>query len=180
MKGEVLTVSACGEHLFSKEVRTNIRLIKGFGVEGDAHMGAKVKHRSRVARNPNQPNLRQVHLIHAELLTELNQRGFDVSPGSIGENILTEGIQLLDLPTGTCLRIGKSATIKVTGLRNPCWQLDNFQSGLLKAVLDQDENSNIIRKSGIMAIVLKSGDVWPGDEIEVDFPSKPHQRLEPV
>ena len=180
MKGEVLTVSACGEHLFSKEVRANIRLVKGLGVEGDAHMGVKVKHRSRVARNPNQPNLRQVHLIHAELLAELNQRGFNVLPGTIGENILTQDIQLLDLPTGTRLRIGKSATIEVTGLRNPCWQLDDFQSGLLKAVLDRDENGNMIRKSGIMGIVLESGEVRPGDEIKAYLPSEPHRRLEPV
>ena len=180
MKGKVLTVSACGNHLFSKEVRASIRLLKGLGVEGDAHMGATVKHGLQVERDPSQPNLRQVHLIHAELLVELNQQGFDVSSGTIGENILTEGIALLDLPTGTRLRIGKSATVEVTGSRNPCWQLDDYQSGLLKAVLDRDENGNLIRKAGIMGIVLEDGEVSPGDEIEVDLPPGPHQRLEPV
>lgn len=180
MQGKVLTVSACVNHLFSKEVRASIYLLKGLGVEGDAHMGATVKHRSRVERDPSQPNLRQVHLIHAELFVELNQQGYDVSSGTIGENILTQGIELLDLPTGTRLRIGKSATVEVTGSRNPCWQLDDYQSGLLKAVLDRDKNGNLIRKSGIMGIVLEDGEVCPGDEIEVDLPPEPHQRLEPV
>ena len=180
MQGKVLTVSACGNHLFSKKVRASIYLLKGLGVEGDAHMGATVKHRSRVERDPSQPNLRQVHLIHAELFMELNQQGYDVSSGTIGENILTQGIELLDLPTGTRLHIGKSATVEVTGSRNPCWQLDDYQSGLLKAVLDRDKNGNLIRKSGIMGIVLKDGEVCPGDEIEVDLPPEPHQRLEPV
>ena len=180
MKGKVLTVSASGNHLFSKEVRASICLLKGLGVEGDAHMGATVKHRSRVERDPSLPNLRQVHLIHAALLRELNQQGFNVLSGTIGENILTEGIELLDLPTGSRLRIGKSATIQVTGSRNPCWQLDSYQSGLLKAVLERNEDGTLIRKSGIMGTVLEDGEIYPGDKIEVDLPPEPHQRLEPV
>jgi MOSC domain-containing protein YiiM len=155
-------------------------LLKGLGVQGDAHMGEKVKHRSRVAKDPNQPNLRQVHLIESELFDELKEKGFVVREGEMGENITTQGIKLLDLPKNSILHIGESAMVMITGLRNPCSQLDTFQDGLMKAVLDKDEAGNIIRKSGVMGIVLKAGEVKYGDEIIIELPLKPHMRLEKV
>jgi MOSC domain-containing protein YiiM len=149
-------------------------------VEGDAHLGKTVKHRSRVARDPSQPNLRQVHLIHAELHDELQATGFAVSAGQMGENVTTRGLDLLGLPTGTRLRLGKTAVVEVTGLRNPCIQLDRFQPGLMAAVLERDEHRALIRKAGVMAIVLADGEVRPGDSIVVELPPAPHRSLEPV
>jgi MOSC domain-containing protein YiiM len=139
-----------------------------------------VKHRSRVARDPSQPNLRQVHLIHAELHDELREKGFAIAAGQMGENITTAGIDLLGLPAGTRLRIGPSAVIEITGLRNPCAQLDGIQPGLMKAVLDRDDRGELIRKAGVMGIVLADGSVSPGDGIEIELPPEPHQRLLPV
>jgi MOSC domain-containing protein YiiM len=165
----VLAVHLSPTHSFSKRPALSIRLIAGLGVEGDAHAGATVKHRSRVAKDPTQPNLRQVHLIHAELLDELNARGFTVKPGDLGENITTHGLDLLALPTGALLTIG-SAVIKVTGLRNPCVQLDRFASGLMQATLDRDANGNLIRKAGVMGVVLSGGDVQAGDSIQMQSP----------
>ena len=180
MGGKVVAVSRSAMHTFSKGSQASIQLITGLGVGGDAHAGTTVKHRSRVARDPNQPNLRQVHLIHSELHDELRGAGFDVCAGGMGENITTQGIDLLGLPTGTRLRIGADAIIEVTGLRNPCTQLDNYQSGLMKAVLDRDEQGKLIRKAGIMAIVIKGGDVHVDDSIMVELSPLPHQPLEPV
>jgi MOSC domain-containing protein YiiM len=180
MGGAVIAVSRSRIHTFSKPNQGSIRLLAGLGVEGDAHCGEKVKHRSRVARDPTQPNLRQVHLIHAELHDELHAAGFTVSAGQMGENITTRGIDLLRLPTGTRLHLGSTAIVEVTGLRNPCVQLDNFQSGLMAAVLERDEQGALIRKSGIMAIVLAGGEVGPGDPIIVELPPEPHQALEVV
>ena len=157
-----------------------VTLLTGLGVEGDAHLGVTVKHRSRVARDPSQPNLRQVHLIHSELHDELRGAGFEVTPGQMGENVTTRGIDLLGLPTGTRLRLGATAVVEITGLRNPCGQLDKLQQGLLAATLDRDANGNVIRKAGIMGIVLTDGDVRPGDPIEVELPAEPHRSLEPV
>jgi MOSC domain-containing protein YiiM len=178
--GEVVSVSRSATHTFSKETVEVIRLLADLGVEGDAHMGKTVKHRSRVAQNPNQPNLRQVHLIHSELFDELRSAGFHVKPGQMGENIITRGINLLGLPTGTKLYIGEIAGVEITGLRNPCSQIDNFQSGLLNAVLDRDENGNLIRKAGVMAIVLTGGEVRVGDPVRVDLPPEPFRPLERV
>jgi MOSC domain-containing protein YiiM len=177
--GKVVAVSLSEKHTFSKEKQQSIKLVEGLGVEGDAHYGSTVKHRSRVAQNPNQPNLRQVHLIHNELFQEVADR-FTIEPGQMGENITTVGINLLELPTDTILYIGKSAIVKVTGLRNPCAQIDNFKPGLLKAVLDKDADDNLIRKAGIMGIILQSGEVKPGDAIRVELPTKPFKKLERV
>jgi len=164
----------------AKPNQPSIRLIAGLGVEGDAHSGRMVQHRSRVARDPDQPNLRQVHLIHAELHDELRGGAFDVCSGQMGENVTTRGIDLLGLPTGARLRLGPEALIEITGLRNPCRQLDGIQQGLMAATLDRDSSGALIRKAGIMAIVLESGEVRPGDPIEVVLPALPHQPLEPV
>jgi MOSC domain-containing protein YiiM len=179
MSGRVEAVSQTSTHRFSKQPRIWIRLLAGLGVEGDAHLGATVKHRSRVARDPTQPNLRQVHLLHQELLEELKIKGFVIGPGDIGENILTRGVDLLGLPTGTVLRIG-SATVEVTGLRNPCVQLDRFMPNLMAATLDRDAAGTLIRKAGVMAVVLADGEVRPGDSIETILPAPPHRKLQPV
>ena len=180
MNAIVTAVSRSATHSFSKANRDAIRLLAGLGVEGDAHLGTTVKHRSRVARDPSQPNLRQVHLIHAELFDELKVQGFDVAAGAMGENITTRGIDLLGLPTGTRLLIGGSAVIEVTGLRNPCIQIDRFRKGLMNAVLGKDEHGNLVRKSGIMGIVLEGGDIGPGDAIRADLPAEPHLPLQVV
>lgn len=180
MEGKVIAVSLSQTHSFSKPNQESIKLLTGLGVEGDTHLGEKVQHRSRVAKDPNQPNLRQVHLIHAELQDELREKGFDVSPGQMGENITTCSIDLLGLPTGTKLYLGDTAIVEVTGLRNPCTQLDDFQSGLMKAVLDKDEEGNLIRKAGIMGIVLADGEVHVNDEIRAELPPEPHVPLKPV
>lgn len=177
---KVKSVSKSSHHTFSKEVVEQIKLIKGMGVEGDAHMGKTVKHRSRVARDHTQPNLRQVHLIHSELFEELARKGFLVNAGDIGENITTEGIDLLNLPKDSILKLGTEAEIQVTGLRNPCNQLDSIKMGLMKAVLDKDENGNVIRKCGIMGVVLKGGIVRINDTIEIIYPKQPYEKLECV
>ena len=164
----------------SKPNEGGIRLLAGLGVEGDAHLGETVKHRSRVRRDPTVPNLRQVHLIHAELHDELATQGFALAPGQMGENITTRGVDLLALPTGTRLHLGASAVVEVTGLRNPCKQLDGIQPGLMAATLARDERGGLVRKAGIMAIVRTGGDVRPGDPIRVELPPDPHRALEPV
>ena len=180
MAGTVTAVSTSATYTFSKPNQTSVRLLAGLGVEGDAHMGATVKHRWRVAHDPTSPNLRQVHLIHAELLDELQAAGFNVFPGQMGENITTQGVDLLGLPTGARLHLGDTAVVEVTGLRDPCHQLDTFQAGLMAAVLDHDANGNLIRKAGVMSIILIGGEVKPGDPIVVELPSGPHRPLETV
>ena len=180
MNAIVTAVSRSSSYSFSKPNQDSIRLLSGLGVEGDAHLGTTVKHRSRVAKDPTQPNLRQVHLIHSELFDELAGKGFAIAAGEMGENVTTRGIDLLNLPAGARLLLGKSAVIEVTGLRNPCVQIDRFQKGLMKAVLGKDEQGNVIRKSGIMGIVLEGGEVRPGDAIRVELPPEPHRLLEVV
>lgn len=176
----VIAVSRSPGHTLSKPHEETIRLLEGLGVEGDAHMGKTVKHRSRVKQDPTQPNLRQVHLIHTELFDELQDGGFEIEPGRMGENITTSGIALLELPVGSRLRIGSDAVVEITGLRNPCAQLESIQPGLMKAVLDRDADGNLIRKAGVMGIVLRGGEVQAGDAISVNLPQEPHRRLAPV
>jgi MOSC domain-containing protein YiiM len=178
--GVVTTVSCNAAHTFTKEARARVRLVAGIGVEGDAHAGVTVQHRSRVARDPTQPNLRQVHLIHAELHAELRAAGFDVSPGQMGENITTLHVPLLELPTGTRLHLGNTAVVEITGLRNPCAQLDGIEPGLQAAVLARDGRGNLMRKAGVMSVVIADGEVRPGDRIAVELPAGPHRPLEPV
>ena len=171
-----MAVSRSSTHSLTKPTLERIRLLEGLGVEGDAHQGKTVKHRSRVARDPSQPNLRQVHLIHAEL----HESGFQITAGQMGENITTRGIDLLGLPRGTKLSIGDSAVVEITGLRNPCSQLDGLQPGLMAAVIPRDDHGNLVRKAGVMSIVLSAGEVKPGNRITVEFPPVPHHRLEVV
>jgi MOSC domain-containing protein YiiM len=180
MPATVIAVSRSPGHTLSKPNEGSIRLLAGLGVEGDAHMGVTVKHRSRVAKDPTVPNLRQVHLIHAELHDELEAGGFRLSPGIMGENITTRGVDLLGLPTGARLHLGAAAVVEITGLRNPCAQLNKIEPGLMAATLDRDAEGNLIRKAGIMGIVLAAGEVRPGDPIEVELPPAPHRRLEAV
>jgi MOSC domain-containing protein YiiM len=173
-------VSVSAAHTFHKAASNRVRLLAGLGVEGDAHLGETVQHLSRVARDPTQPNLRQVHLMHAELLEELAAAGYAVRPGELGENVTTRGIDLLALPTGTRLQLGAAAVIEVTGLRNPCLQIDRWQRGLLASVLDRDADGQVVRKAGVMAVVLTSGDVRPADPVWVELPPPPHRPLQPV
>jgi MOSC domain-containing protein YiiM len=180
MSARVAAVSCSATHSLIKGNQTAIQLVAGLGVEGDAHAGTTVQHRIRVARDPHQPNLRQVHLIHAELHEELCDSGFKVSAGQMGENITTEGVDLLGLPTGARLRLGDDAIVEITGLRNPCAQLEKIQPGLLAAVLDHDQDGNLIRKAGVMAIVLAGGPVRIGDSITIELPPPPHRPLDPV
>jgi hypothetical protein len=167
-------------HTVTKAGVPGITLLVGLGVAGDAHMGETVQHRSRVARDPSQPNLRQVHLIHGELHDELAVRGFAVGPGVMGENITTRGIDLLGLPVGTRLHLGASAVVEITGLRNPCLQLDGLQPGLMAAVLDHDAAGRLVRRAGVMGVVVAGGDVRSGDVITIELPALPHAPLEPV
>ncbi len=164
----------------AKERRTAIRLLAGLGVEGDAHSGTTVQHRSRVRKDPTQPNLRQVHLLHGELHDELAAAGFELEPGRLGENVTTRGLDLLALPTGTRLRLGDAAVVEVTGLRNPCRQLDGIQPGLMAATLGRDERGGLVRKAGVMGIVVAGGAVRPGDPVRVELPPEPHRSLGPV
>ncbi|MFE2022728.1 MOSC domain-containing protein [Streptomyces sp. NPDC059499] len=176
----MVAVSSNGEYSFTKPNRDSVTLLPGLGVEGDVHAGVTVKHRSRVAQDPTQPNLRQVHLIHQELFAELREAGFDVAPGDLGENVTTHGIDLLALPAGTLLHLGDEAVVEVTGLRNPCLQIDHFQDGLLKRVVGRDEDGGIVRKAGIMGIVRAGGVVRPGDPVKTELPAEPHRPLERV
>ena len=176
----VIAVSRSPRHGVGKQSEESIRLIEGEGVDGDAHRGRTVKHRSRRRKDPDLPNLRQVHLIHAELHEELGEAGFTVGPGEMGENVTTRGVALLALPVGARLRLGGEAVVELTGLRNPCTQLDGLEPGLMQAVLDRDEDGELVRKSGVMGIVLAGGEVRPGDAIEVELPPEPHRPLAPV
>jgi len=174
--GRVVSVQVSDEHGFSKPAVDRIALVEGVGVEGDAHAGVTVQHRSRVAADPSQPNLRQVHLIHAELFDRLAAAGYAVAPGELGENVTTRGIDLLALPVGTRLTVG-DAVVTVTGLRNPCQQINDFRPGLLKQVLRRRDDGEVERLAGVMGIVSRGGTVRPGDALDVALPPPPHLPL---
>jgi MOSC domain-containing protein YiiM len=178
--GIVIAVHRSGDHSFSKSAETAITLVAGLGVEGDAHCGARIKHRSRVKVDPEQPNLRQVHLLQRELFDDVASAGFSVEPGHLGENITTAGIDLLSLPVGANIRIGRDALVVLTGLRNPCRQIDDFAPGLLGEVRQRSDAGGVIRKTGVMGVVVQSGVVSPDDRIEVSLPPEPHRALAPV
>ncbi len=178
MSSSVVAVHASGIHGFSKQTQDGIVLLAGLGVEGDAHCGRTVKHRSRVAKNPDQPNLRQVHLIHTELFEQMARQGHVVRPGELGENISTQGIDLLGLPRGSELHIGAEAVVTITGLRNPCGQIENFQAGLLAQVLEKKSDGTLIRKAGVMGVVTRGGRVRQGDPVRVCLPPEPREALD--
>ncbi|MGI8870030.1 MAG: MOSC domain-containing protein [Mycobacteriales bacterium] len=177
---DVVSVNRDRAHRFSKQAVESVRLLVGLGVEGDAHLGRTVQHLSRVRRDPDQPNMRQVHLIHAELHDELRSAGFDIEAGGIGENVTTRGVDLLALPTGTLLRLGPDAVIEMTGLRNPCTQIEKYRIGMLAEVVGRDANGSVVRRAGVMAIVTVDGVVRPGDSIAIEMPPAPHVPLAPV
>ncbi len=178
--GTVIAVSRGKHHGVGKLNQLAIRLVAGLGVEGDVHAGETVKHRSRVARDPGQPNLRQVHLIHAELFEDLAAQGFTLTPGALGENITTRDVDLLGLPAGALLCLGDSAVVEITGLRNPCTQLEGLRPGLMQACLGRGPNGEPVRKAGVMGVVITGGEVHPGDAIVVRLPERPHRPLKPV
>ena len=178
--GVVEAVCISGEHAFSKDPVESATVLEGLGLRGDAHAGVTVQHLFRVAQNPTTPNLRQVHLMHAELHDELRAAGHPVHAGSLGENLTTRGIALLELPAGTHLRVGSSVVLEVTGLRNPCRQIDGFSPGLLRLVLHKEPDGTVVRRSGVMAVVVAGGEVRPGDGIVIELPDGPHEPLRPV
>ena len=180
MTGSVIAVSRSATHTVTKPNHASIRLEAGVGVAGDAHQGVTVQHLSRIARDPMQLNFRQVHLIHAELLDELTQSGFEIEAGQMGENVTTRGVDLLALPTGARLRLGADAVVEVTGLRNPCVQLDGIAPGLMAATLGRDAHGELVRKAGVMGVVIAGGEVCPGDAIQIELPPEPHRSLAPV
>jgi MOSC domain-containing protein YiiM len=180
MSALVRSVHSKASHAFSKDAMPAIELVAGHGIAGDAHFGVTVKHRSRVAKDPTQPNLRQVHLLHQELLQELAAKGLHVTPGQLGENITTSGLPLLSLSEGTVLRIGQHAVVRITGLRNPCAQIESFKPGLLAAVLARTHEGEPVRKAGVMGVVVQSGIVAPNDQINILLVPAPHSPLRPV
>jgi MOSC domain-containing protein YiiM len=176
----VVSVNLDGGHHFSKRPVDDVLFIEGLGIAGDAHAGETVQHLSRKRWHKDEPNLRQVHLIHRELFDELRNEGFEVSAGDLGENVTTEGIDLLGLPRGTVLHLGAGAAIEVTGLRNPCVQIDRFRQGLLKAVVRTDDDGAVERRTGVMAVVRAGGTVRPGDAVRIELPPEPHEALTTV
>ncbi|MFE3036907.1 MOSC domain-containing protein [Streptomyces canus] len=180
MGGKITAVSSNGTYSFTKPNRESITLLAGFGVEGDVHAGATVKHRFRMKKDPSQPNLRQVHLMHEELFEEVRRAGFEVAAGELGENVTTRGVDLLGLPVGTLLHLGGEAVVEVTGLRNPCTQIDRFQKGLMKQVVGRSEDGRALFRSGIMSVVVRGGVVRAGDAVGVELPEGPHQPLDIV
>ena len=179
-KVQIAAVHRDTDHRFSKEPVAQIKLEKGLGVAGDAHRGVSVQHLSRVRADPTAPNLRQVHLIQQELFEWLEPRGFTVAPGQLGENVTTQGIDLLSLPRGTLLHLGETAIVEVTGLRNPCAQIDNFQPGLLKELVGYDDAGTLVRRAGVMGVVHTGGVIRPGEPVVVVLPEEPHEALERV
>jgi MOSC domain-containing protein YiiM len=179
-RAEVVAVSRKRGHHFSKQPQLSIQLLAGLGVEGDGHLGTTVQHVYDKRKDPSRPNLRQVHVLQAELFDELRLNGFHLQPGDLGENITTCGLDLLCLPVGTQLHLGASAIVEITGLRSPCVQMDRFLPGLMAATLDRDEEGRLVRKSGVMSIVVEGGTVSAGDAIRVVLPEEPHRSLEPV
>ncbi len=180
MESEVVGVSKSREHAFSKVNLASINLIENYGVDGDAHAGETIQHLYLLKKDPARKNIRQIHLIPSELFVELDRKGFSVGPGQLGENITTKGIDLLALPESTRLNIGKEAVVELTALRNPCVQIDRFQKGLLKEVVAKDEVGNIVRKAGVMGVVIVGGVVNADDKIDVQLPNEPHKPLEYV
>ena len=181
LAGKVLTVSRSSEHGFAKALEPHITLLAGLGVEGDAHAGTTVQHLYRKRLDPRAPNLAQVHFLQSELFDELSAKGFAIEPGIMGENVLTAGLDLINLPTGTIFRIGPQAVVEISGIRHPCKQIDDsVAKGLTNALIDRDADGAVVRKAGIMGVVVTGGVVTPGDTIAVTLPAKPYRRLEVV
>jgi MOSC domain-containing protein YiiM len=180
MPATVVALARDPLHRVSKLPECRLRLVAGLGIEGDAHAGLTMQHRSRWVKQRTVPNLRQVHLIHAELFDELAEKGFAIRPGEMGENVTTRGIDLLSLSAGARLRLGSEAVIEIAGLRNPCFKLDGIAPGLMAAVLEKGPGKTLVRKAGVMAVVVESGDVKVGDAIEVVYSPERSVALQPV
>jgi MOSC domain-containing protein YiiM len=178
----VLAVSRSELHGFSKRPQAGIQLIAGEGVEGDAHRGVTTQHLYLQRKHPALPNLCQVHLLAVELLTELAAKGFPLQPGELGENILTCGIDLLQLPAKTHLHLGQHALVEITGLRTPCSQIDAHRRGLQRHLWGAPQPGSTARerRAGVMSIVLQGGLVRPNDPIRIQLPPGPHLPLGPV
>lgn len=176
---KVVAVACDSKHNIIKPVQAHITLIAGWGVEGDAHAGETIQHRYDKRRNPTAPNLRQIHLMHAELFDHMADQGMTVRPGQMGENITTRDIDILSLPQGTRLKLG-NAVIELTGLRNPCKYLNTIAPGLMKACLAKHKDGTPFPQSGVMGMIIAGGIVKAGDAIEIVLPEKPHHRLLPV
>ena len=179
-QASVMAVSQDGQHRFSKSPCEHITLLEGIGVQGDAHAGVTVQHLYRAAQDPTQPNLRQVHLLPGEFLEEARQEGYEVGPGDLGENVLTQGVDLAGLSRDTLLHIGPEVVVRITGLRDPCVKINRFRQGLLKVALSRDEDGHLVRKAGIMGVVTAGGIIHPGDKIGVELPAPPHHALKCV
>jgi hypothetical protein len=177
MMPSVIAVSSSPAYTFSKPNLPSVNLVAGIGVEGDAHSGPLIRHRDLVNQDPTQPNLRQVLLIQQEIFESLAERGHEVGAGHLGDNITTQGLDLHALPTGTRLRLGDTAVVELTGLRQPCPQIDDFQNGLTTVLRHRDAEGDMVQAAGVMSIVLDGGTVKPGDRIELDVPPEPHQPL---
>ncbi len=181
----IVAVHLNPKHTFSKLPQPSIHLLAGLGVEGDAHCGATVRHRYLVRRNPAAPNRSQIHLLEAEFLDALVTESASpgrlmegpLQPGDLGENITTRSLHLLTLPLGTRLHLGQHAIVELTGLRTPCKQLDKLRPGLMQASFLPGTRQP---RAGVMAIVLHSGTVRPGDSITVELPAFAHQPLRPI
>jgi len=179
-QGRVVAVCSSPRHGFRKQPQLSIRLLAGRGVEGDAHCGETVQHLYLKRRDPSQPNRTQVHLLPVELFADVSPAGYRIAPGDLGENITTEGIDLRMLPLGTLLRIGDEAVVELTGLRTPCTQIDRFQPGLMKLVIERNEMDKVFAKAGVMGIVMQAGDVAPGAAIRVELPTTPHEAMQMI
>ena len=154
----VVGLSIDDGHHFSKRAVERVTMVAGVGIEGDVHAGPLVQHRSRVRVDPNQPNLRQVHLIDDAVFAVAASAGFEIDHGDLGENVTVSGLDVHGLAVGTMLRLGESAFVAVTGLRNPCGQINGLRPGLLD-VLRRADGGDIVRRAGIMGVVVRGGEV---------------------
>lgn len=183
MAPRVLSVSSSQTHSFSKPPVPGITLIANHGVKGDCHAGKTTQHRSSLQVHPPTPNLRQVHLIAIENLKKIASHLTTVdsaallTPGALGQNITLEGIDLLNLPTGTELHFvsdggSQSGPVLVlTGVRDPGPQIERFQAGLKERFIVRDAERRVVgRLVGVMSVVQCGGEVRSGMGVRVVYP----------
>lgn len=179
LQGIVLAVSADRGHRFRKMPQRDILLVEGHGVEGDAHAGPFVRHRYLARRQPRLPNLRQVHLIPSALFGTLRRCGYEIGAGGLGENVTTAGLNLEEMPLGTRILLGQTASVELIGLRTPCVLIDRFRSGLKQHLLAFAKTGPAFR-CGVMGVVRTGGRVAAGDVARVVLPSPPVRALPPI
>jgi hypothetical protein len=175
LKGKVVAVCCNPEPGLPKPVVDAVHLIENWGVEGDYHAGSLVRHRYLAKKDPNRPNLRQALLVDAAVFVELARQDIHIGPGTMGENITIEGIDVMQLLEGTHLAIG-STIVEVMERRNPCYQLNGIDPRLLKAVVKKQPEQTIF-KAGMMTRILQSGWVCAGDLVEVLPPADPNHSV---